>query len=41
MASVWNWPDFELTKDTPYLTGIGKIWSVLCKYLYEKLPNYK
>ena len=32
--------DIELTKDTPYLTLMGKLWVVCCEDLGKKLLSY-
>ena len=36
-CSDWdrNWPEVEITKDTPYLALTGEIWSVYCEDLGE------
>ena len=32
--------DAGSTKDTPYLTLIGKLWGFFCQYLWENWPRY-
>ena len=32
--------DFRITKGTPYLTPMGKLWGVYCENLGENWPHY-
>ena len=29
-------PDYELTKDRPYLALLGELWSAFCEYFVKK-----
>ena len=33
--------DFELTRNTPYLTLTNELWDVFCEYFGENWPCYK
>ena len=40
---IYTWYDksnYELTKDTPYLTLSGKLWRIFCEYFEEKWLCY-
>ena len=44
-ANQWEVQDIhrttgELTKDIPYLTLLGQLWSVLCEYFEEELLSW-
>ena len=44
-ANQWEVQDIdvttrELTKDIPYLTLLGKLWSVLCEYFEDELLSW-
>ena len=41
MAKTESQSDFELTKDTPYLTLTGELWGVSYDYLGNVLQRYK
>ena len=33
--------DAGSTKNIPYLTLTGKLWGIVCEYLWENRPRYK
>ena len=40
MTEAQHKSDFELTKDTPYLTPTGELWGVYCEDLEENWQRY-